>query len=131
MMWYQADDEEEEELMFSPALMARRASESWIDTPPAQVLATQTSLQRKKSLPDVQDLPRATRQMPREEVSMLGSARREEIRRQIDERERLRANPLLYLVSPQVKDWFSRQQLVLVVLFINISLAIMFFKLLT
>ncbi|XP_066156195.1 junctophilin-1 isoform X1 [Euwallacea fornicatus] len=97
----------------------------------AKVLATQTSLQRKKSLPDVQDLPRATRQMPREEVSMLGSARREEIRRQIDERERLRANPLLYLVSPQVKDWFSRQQLVLVVLFINISLAIMFFKLLT
>ncbi|KAF7284210.1 hypothetical protein GWI33_022459 [Rhynchophorus ferrugineus] len=98
---------------------------------PPKVLATQTSLQRKKSLPDVQELPRATRQMPREEVSQLGSARREEIRRQIDERERLRANPLLYLVSPQVKDWFSRQQLVLVVLFINISLAIMFFKLLT
>lgn len=41
--------------------------------------------------------------MPREEVSYLGSARREEVRRQIDERERLRANPLLYLVSPQVK----------------------------
>ncbi|CAG9767534.1 unnamed protein product [Ceutorhynchus assimilis] len=96
-----------------------------------KVLTTQTSLQRKKSLPDVQDLPRATRQMPREEVSYLGSARREEVRRQIDERERLRANPLLWLVSPQVKDWFSRQQLVLVVLFINISLAIMFFKLLT
>ncbi|XP_030751171.1 junctophilin-1 [Sitophilus oryzae] len=97
----------------------------------AKVLATQATLQRKKSLPDVQELPRATRQMPREEVSMLGSARREEVRRQVDERERLRANPLLYLVSPQVKDWFSRQQLVLVVLFINISLAIMFFKLLT
>ncbi|KAH1014087.1 uncharacterized protein LOC109534014 isoform X3 [Dendroctonus ponderosae] len=130
-MWYQGDDDEEEDLLFSPALMARRASESWIDTPPVEVLATQTSLQRKKSLPDVQELPRATRQMPREEVSYLGSARREEVRRQIDERERLRANPLLYLVSPQVKDWFSRQQLVLVVLFINISLAIMFFKLLT
>lgn len=99
--------------------------------PPAKVVATQATLQRKKSLPDVQELPRATRQMPREEVSMLGSARREEVRRQIDERERLRANPLLWLVSPQVKDWFSRQQLVLVVLFINISLAIMFFKLLT
>lgn len=36
MMWYQGDDEEED-LLFSPALMARRASESWIDTPPAQV----------------------------------------------------------------------------------------------
>ncbi|ERL90300.1 hypothetical protein D910_07651 [Dendroctonus ponderosae] len=102
-MWYQGDDDEEEDLLFSPALMARRASESWIDTPPVEVLATQTSLQRKKSLPDVQELPRATRQMPREEVSYLGSARREEVRRQIDERERLRANPLLYLVSPQVK----------------------------
>lgn len=134
MMWYQ-DDDEEEDLMFSPALMARRASESWIDTPPVevsspthppipppiyysrlsvftfvllQVLATQTSLQRKKSLPDVQDLPRSTRQMPREEVSYLGSARREEVRRQVDERERLRANPLLYLVSPQVKVGCSK-----------------------
>lgn len=36
-MWYQADDEEEEDLLFSPALMARRASESWIDTPPVEV----------------------------------------------------------------------------------------------
>ncbi|XP_015835981.1 uncharacterized protein jp isoform X4 [Tribolium castaneum] len=130
MLWYQ-DDDEEENLMFSPALMARRASESWIDTPPVENLVTQTSLQRKKSLPDFQDLPRATGAMSREEVSYLGSARREEVRRQAEEKERLRANPLLYLVSPQVKDWLSRQQLVIVVLFINISLAIMFFKLLT
>lgn len=60
-------------------------------------------LQRKKSLPDVQALPRATDAMSREEVSSLGSARREELRRMADESERLRANPLLYLVSPQVK----------------------------
>ncbi|XP_050515342.1 uncharacterized protein LOC126890441 [Diabrotica virgifera virgifera] len=131
MKWFQGDDDEEEDLMCSPAFLARRASESWIETPPVENIAPQTSLQRKKSLPDFQDLPRATGAMSREEVSYLGSARREEIRRQADEYERLRANPLLYLVSPQVKDWFSRQQLVLVVLFINISLAIMFFKLLT
>ncbi|KAF7274062.1 uncharacterized protein LOC143202098 [Rhynchophorus ferrugineus] len=131
MPWYQPADDDEEDLMFSPALMARRASESWIDTPPAEILATQTTLQRKKSLPDVQELPKTTRQMPREEVSLLGSARREEIRRQIDEQERLRANPLLYLVSPQVREWVYQQQLVLILLFINISLAIMFFKLLT
>lgn len=40
MNWYQEDeyeDEEEEDLMFSPALLARRASESWIVTPPAEV----------------------------------------------------------------------------------------------
>lgn len=41
--------------------------------------------------------------MSREEVSALGSARREEVRRMLDESEKLRANPLLYLVSPQVK----------------------------
>lgn len=37
MLWYQGDDEDEEELMCSPALLARRASESWIDTPPVEV----------------------------------------------------------------------------------------------
>ncbi|XP_034952732.1 junctophilin-1 isoform X2 [Chelonus insularis] len=90
-------------------------------------------LQRKKSLPDVAQPIQLTATMPlsREEVSVLSSMRREEIRRQIDESERLRANPLLYLVSPQVKDWFARQQLVILVLFINISLALMFIKLLT
>ncbi|XP_044752129.1 uncharacterized protein LOC123312021 isoform X2 [Coccinella septempunctata] len=129
MNWYQEDDEED--LLFSPALMARRASESWIDTPPIENLVTQSSLARKKSLPDVQELPRATYQMSREEVSALGSARREEVRRQIDEKERLKANPLLWLVSPQVKDWIYRQQLVIVVLFVNVCLAIMFIKLLT
>ncbi|KAK5646421.1 hypothetical protein RI129_004885 [Pyrocoelia pectoralis] len=99
--------------------------------PVVKNLVEQTSLQRKKSLPDVQVLPKATGGMSREEVSTLGSARREEVRRMADEKERLRANPLLYLVSPQVKDWFSRQQLVIIILFVNISLAIMFFKLLT
>lgn len=63
-------------------------------------------LSRKKSLPDVQELPRATNPMCREEVAALGSARRVEIRRQIELSERLKANPLLYLVSPQVKVRF-------------------------
>ncbi|XP_077300718.1 uncharacterized protein LOC143921343 [Arctopsyche grandis] len=130
-MWYQGEDEEDEDLMFSPALLARRASESWINAPPIESVPVSQPLQRKKSLPDVQGYSRANEAMSREEVSVLGSARREEIRRMADESERLRANPLLYLVSPQVKDWFSRQQLVLLVLFVNISLAIMFFKLLT
>ncbi|KAL7032087.1 hypothetical protein ACKWTF_007214 [Chironomus riparius] len=88
------------------------------------------TIQRKKSLPDVQQIP-VNKMMSREEVSVLGSARREEVRRQKDESDRYRANPLLYLVSPQVKDWFSRQQLILLVLIVNIALAIMFFKMLT
>ncbi|KPJ06506.1 hypothetical protein RR48_14245 [Papilio machaon] len=131
MMWYQGEEDEDDDLMCSPAILARRASESWINVPPVEMLSTPQTLQRKKSLPDVAALPRADGGMSREEVSALGSARREEVRRMHEETEKLRANPLLYLVSPQVKDWFSRQQLVILVLFINISLGIMFFKLLT
>ncbi|XP_014095861.1 uncharacterized protein [Bactrocera oleae] len=129
MEWY--PEEDEEELMYSPALLARRASESWIVEPPVEITPINVTLQRKKSLPDFQDLPRATEAMTREEVSALGSARREAVRRQIEINERLKANPLLYIFSPQVKDWFSRQQLVLVVLFVNILLGYLFVKILT
>lgn len=37
MLWSMEDEEEEEDLRFSPALMARRASESWINAPPVEV----------------------------------------------------------------------------------------------
>lgn len=37
-MFYAEQDEEEEALLCSPALMARRASESWIVAPPVEVL---------------------------------------------------------------------------------------------
>ncbi|XP_011214850.2 uncharacterized protein LOC105234244 [Bactrocera dorsalis] len=129
MEWY--PEEDEEELMYSPALLARRASESWIVEPPIEITPINVTIQRKKSLPDFQDLPRATEAMTREEVSALGSARREAVRRQIEINERLKANPLLYIFSPQVKDWFSRQQLVLLVLFVNILLGYLFVKMLT
>ncbi|XP_018795638.1 PREDICTED: uncharacterized protein LOC108973072 isoform X3 [Bactrocera latifrons] len=129
MEWY--PEEDEEELMYSPALLARRASESWIVEPPIEITPINVTLQRKKSLPDFQDLPRSTEAMTREEVSALGSARREAVRRQIEINERLKANPLLYIFSPQVKDWLSRQQLVLLVLFVNILLGYLFVKILT
>ncbi|KAI4481944.1 hypothetical protein M0804_008963 [Polistes exclamans] len=105
-MFWSEPDEEEEALLCSPALMARRASESWIVAPPVEAMPVAAmTLQRKKSLPDVAQGIQLTATAPlsREEVSVLSSMRREEIRRQIDERERLRANPFLYLVSPQVK----------------------------
>jgi len=100
-----------------------------------QVLGT-SAVQRKKSLPDVAALPAVTVKqgsaaMTREEISVLSSARREEIRRQLEEAERYRANPVLYIFNPHIRDWFSRQQLMMVVLFVNVTLAIMFFKLLT
>ncbi|XP_036343958.1 uncharacterized protein LOC118753193 [Rhagoletis pomonella] len=127
MEWY---PDEDEELMYSPALLARRASESWIVDPPIESNTVNVTLQRKKSLPDFQDLPRSIEVMSREEVSALGSARREAVRRQIQVNERLKANPLLYIFSPQVKDWFSRQQLVLLVLFLNVILGLLFVKML-
>lgn len=49
MHWYQEEDDEEEDLMFSPALLARRASESWIIAPPVEVhINTNTHRDRKK-----------------------------------------------------------------------------------
>jgi len=95
-----------------------------------------TAMQRKKSLPDVAALPsvavkQGTQVMTREEISVLSSARREQIRRDLEEAEKYRANPILYIFNPQIRDWFSRQQLMVMVLVVNVTLAIMFFKLLT
>ena len=72
-----------------------------------QVLGT-SAMQRKKSLPDVAALPTVTvkqgsQAMTREEISVLSSARREEIRRQLDEAERYRANPILYIFNPHIR----------------------------
>lgn len=36
-MWYQGEEDEDEDLMCSPAILARRASESWINVPPVEV----------------------------------------------------------------------------------------------
>lgn len=46
MHWYQEEEEyeDDEDLMFSPALLARRASESWIVAPPVEVLISIQSL---------------------------------------------------------------------------------------
>jgi junctophilin len=100
-----------------------------------KVLGT-SSIQRKKSLPDVAALPAVTVKagsavMTREEISVLSSARREQIRRDLEEAEKYRANPILYIFNPHIRDWFSRQQLMFVVVVVNITLAVMFFKLLT
>ena len=67
-----------------------------------------TGLQRKKSLPDVQNLvvvtaKQGSKQMTREEISVLSSARRETMRRQLEEIERYKANPFLYILNPRLK----------------------------
>lgn len=94
------------------------------------------AMKRKKSLPDVQDLAvvtkqQSSKQMTREEISVLSTQRRETMRRQMEEIERYKSNPLLYILNPRMKDWIYRQRLMLFILFLNLSLAIMFFKLLT
>lgn len=55
---------------------------------------------RKKSLPDISNVTEPI--LSRETIAILSSQRREAIRRQEEEAERLRANPLLYLMSPEV-----------------------------
>ena len=65
-------------------------------------------MQRKKSLPDVAALPAVTvkagtQVMTREEISVLSSARREQIRRDLEEAEKYRANPILYIFNPQIR----------------------------
>lgn len=82
-----------------------------------QSVPINVTLQRKKSMPDFQELPRATEAMSREEVSALGSARREAVRRQIEMNEKLKANPLLYLVSPQVKVCFIQNPYIKLITF--------------
>ena len=71
-----------------------------------------SAIQRKKSLPDVAALPTVTvkqgsQAMTREEISVLSSARREEIRRQLEEAERYRANPVLYILNPHIRVSFT------------------------
>ena len=70
------------------------------------------ALQRKKSLPDVQDLvgvaaQQSSQEMTREEISVLSSARRETVRRQLEEIEAYRSNPFLYLLNPRVTVSYS------------------------
>ena len=65
-------------------------------------------MKRKKSLPDVQDLSvvtqqQSSKQMTREEISVLSTQRRETMRRQLDEIERYKSNPLLYVLNPRMK----------------------------
>ncbi|GIY29632.1 uncharacterized protein CDAR_192631 [Caerostris darwini] len=60
-------------------------------------------LMRKKSMPHGPKEMPPQKVIPREEVAYLSSQRREELRRMQYESERLRSNPLLYLVRPDLK----------------------------
>ena len=73
------------------------------------------ALQRKKSLPDVQDLvgvaaQQSSQEMTREEISVLSSARRDNVRRQMEEIERYKSNPIMYILNPRVQVRTDQQQ---------------------
>ncbi|KAG8182925.1 hypothetical protein JTE90_028747 [Oedothorax gibbosus] len=82
---------------------------------------------RKNSLPDI-NKEVGPRVLSREAIALLSSQRREAMRREEEEALRLRANPLLYLVSPEVWDWFASQQLVILIVVINVALGLLVFK---
>ena len=65
----------------------------------------------------------ATISMPREEISVLSSARREEIRRQLDEAERYRANPVLYIFNPHIRVSIIVMLLLMMIMMINTAVA--------
>ncbi len=44
-----------------------------------------------------------SREMTREEISVLSSHRRDNVRKQMEELERYKRNPLLYIFSPRVQ----------------------------
>ena len=72
-------------------------------------------LQRKKSLPDVADLvgvaaQQSSQEMTREEISVLSSARRDNVRRQMEEIERYKSNPIMYILNPRVQVRHREQQ---------------------
>jgi hypothetical protein len=59
---------------------------------------------RKKSLPTSEKIATEVgKLMSREEVSYLSHYRRQEIHRELEQSARYRANPLLYLCSPNVR----------------------------
>lgn len=43
-----------------------------------------------------------SREMTREEISVLSSNRRDNVRRQMQELERYKQNPLLYILNPRI-----------------------------
>jgi len=68
--------------------------------------------------------------MPREQVHKLSEARRAELRRLRDEEERRKQQEIVLRLS-DLKDWCQQRQLLMLVIALNVSLATMFFNLLS
>lgn len=88
------------------------------------------SVGKRGSLPDISAIKENCSVMPRHEAYKLSSARRDEIRRlqEIDER---RKQGDVTVILGDIKDWCQQRQLLVLVIALNVSLATMFFNLLS
>lgn len=57
------------------------------------------------------------------------SAEREHRRKEAELAQKLARNPYIYFVTPQFRDWFREQQLILIVLGINLVVVLIIYQL--
>ncbi|CAH1780099.1 unnamed protein product [Owenia fusiformis] len=81
------------------------------------------------SLPDVSKVG-TENIMPRAEAAKLSSARRQEVQRLAEEEQRRKEGELVLRLS-DLKDWVEERQLLMLVIGVNVTLATMFFNLLS
>ncbi|XP_035827470.1 junctophilin-1 isoform X2 [Aplysia californica] len=84
---------------------------------------------KRGSLPDLKNVT-TVKPMSRREAYQLSNARREEIRRLQDLAERRRQGDMSVILG-DVRDWCQERQLLVLVIALNLSLATMFFNLLS
>jgi len=97
-------------------------------------LESQGSLSKganRGSLPDVRVCNELGKNvMPREEVSHLSERRRAELRKMREEAEKRKQQEIVLRLA-DLKDWCQQRQLLMLVIAVNVSLATMFFNLLS
>ncbi|XP_059138498.1 LOW QUALITY PROTEIN: junctophilin-3-like [Physella acuta] len=99
----------------------------FVDTPKLTGLPAGADI--RGSLPDLKNVT-AVKPMSRREAYQLGNARREEIRRLQELAERRRQGDMSVILG-DVRDWCQERQLLVLVIALNLSLATMFFNLLS
>ncbi|XP_033755392.1 junctophilin-1-like [Pecten maximus] len=117
-----------------PSAQPHRMSKG--DLPKEYKIESQNALGKAKgtrgSLPDITAIKQVDKfkSIPREEAYQLGTARREELRRLQDLADRRRQGDVTVILG-DLKDFVQQRQLLVLVIAVNLSLATMFFNLLS
>lgn len=117
-----------------PAAQQHRMSKG--DLPKEYKIESQKALGKAKgkrgSLPDITAIKQADKfkSIPRDEAYQLSCARREELRRLQDLADRRRQGDITVIMG-DLKDFVQQRQLLVLVIAVNLSLATMFFNLLS